>query len=624
MRDNVIELYGVRFPVSQRPVVRRAITPFPQRITLGDYRAGDHVVESELVLADFTGGIGILYAAPERSLDRYWWGTLDGRYRFLTLPPARFPRGNPGLVQRFISYNGAVYAFAGNTAYEYEETTGDWISRFTYPGALSDVVVHDGVLVTLTQSALVLYDGASGNTLELVAATTGQPYHAGYALASWDDKLFVLGIDNVMYWSADSLVAKIAAEVSPTLVAAGKLLYPSGWCRQLVLYPDQTGEVVIHAVGRDGLFVYDFPSERFYQTQFTWPASGRVGRAAVWRGQLLVPVGNTIYLYNGALVQVVGPDKDDGLPPEVSGNVLAVVPGHGYWFSVLATPGRVVGSTLEDDWDVNMPNLPEGWFPGASRTGAILVSPQSSYHTLALYADIADMGDVAVLSANDEYGLWVSTTNGVDFIPLPEGLHNPLQIPTQVFAESGSLVTSWWDMGWRNLDKLALSLSVNAIVPSGGSITFSIGFDGSDTWLPVGTVTTTGRTRFRIGNIQGIPFRLVRFLLEFQRGPDPRQAPLLIDAVFTFLRTPRLLHGWELNLQLTDPYCLEQVGVPAARLVATLEDLVRNRRAGTLRYIDEDGREVTRRVYITEMVASELVGPYREGRYQVSVIELDS
>jgi hypothetical protein len=401
-------------------------------------------------------------------------------------------------------------------------------------------------------------------------------------------------------------------------------LYPSGWCRQLVLYTDQTGEVVIHAVGRDGLFVYDFPSERFYQTQFTWPASGRVGRAAVWRGQLLVPVGNTIYLYNGALVQVVGPDKDDGLPPEVSGNVVAVVPGHGYWFSVLATPGRVVGSTLEDDWDVNMPNLPEGWFPGASRTGAILVSPQASYHTLALYADIADMGDVAVLSANDEYGLWVSTTNGVDFIPLPEGLHNPLQIPTQVFAESGSLITSWWDMGWRNLDKLALSLSVNAIVPPGGSITFSIGFDGDDTWIPVGTVMTTGRTRFRIGDIQGIPFRLVRFLLEFQRGPDPRQAPLLIDAVFTFLRTPRLLHGWELNLQLTDPYCLEQVGVPAARLVASLEDLVRNRRAGTLRYIDEDGREVTRRVYITEMVASELVGPYREGRYQVSVIELDS
>jgi hypothetical protein len=470
----------------------------------------------------------------------------------------------------------------------------------------------------------VLYDGASGSTLELVAATTGQRYHAGYALASWDDKLFVLGIDNVMYWSADSLVAKIAAETSPTFMSAGKLLYPSGWCRQLVLYTDQTGEVVIHAVGRDGLFVYDFPSERFYQTQFTWPASGRVGRAAVWRGQLLVPVGNTIYLYNGALVQVVGPDKDDGLPPEVSGNVVAVVPGHGYWFSVLATPGRVVGSTLEDDWDVNMPNLPEGWFPGASRTGAILVSPQASYHTLALYADIADMGDVAVLSANDEYGLWVSTTNGVDFIPLPEGLHNPLQIPTQVFAESGSLITSWWDMGWRNLDKLALSLSVNAIVPPGGSITFSIGFDGDDTWIPVGTVMTTGRTRFRIGDIQGIPFRLVRFLLEFQRGPDPRQAPLLIDAVFTFLRTPRLLHGWELNLQLTDPYCLEQVGVPAARLVASLEDLVRNRRAGTLRYIDEDGREVTRRVYITEMVASELVGPYREGRYQVSVIELDS
>jgi len=620
VRNDVIELYGIRFPVAQRPIVRRGVTPFPQRITIGDYRAGDHVVESELVLSDFTGGIGVLVARPERSGDRYWWGTLDGRYQFLTLAPAAEPRGNPGLVDRFLEYNGSPFAVVGNTLYHYDGN--DWQPVFSFTGTLADAVVYDGVLVLVTSASIALYDGATNQGYEVLAAD--EPEYAGYAAVVWDDKLFWLGLDNVMRWSVADLRDAIQTQTPWEFKEAGRLLYPSGWCRQLILYTDQAGEIGIHAICRDGVYYYDFPTERFYVTAFTWPVSSEVGRATSWRGQLLVPVGQTIYLYNGSLVQTIGPDRDDGLPPEISGRVAACVPGHGYWFAVIATRGRVVGSTLEDDWDVNMPNLPEGWFPGATRNAAILVSPQLAYHTLALYADVGDIGDVATLADDNGYGLWVSTTDGVEFIPLPTGLHNPLQNPTLRYRRRGSLITSWWDMGWRNLEKLALSLSVNAVVPSGGVIRFSIGYDGNDAWYPVGEVTTTGRHRFRIGGTSGTKFRMVRFLIEMERGDDETQAPYLIDAVFTFLRTPRLLFGWDFVLQLTDPLCRETVGVPAQRLVEQLEAIATTREAGTLRYVDEGGQEVTRRVFLTEVVATELVGAYREGRYQVNVVELES
>jgi len=622
VRRDTIELYGIRFPVAQRPVVRRAITPFPQRIIMGDYRSGDHVVESELAFSDFTGGLGVLVAKPERAADRYWWGTLDGRYQFLTLPPATERRGNLGLVDRFVAYNGSVYALSGNVAYRWNGST--WQAVFSYTGALTDAVVYDGILVVLTTSALYLYDGAVSQGREFQAALVNDPIAQGYAACVWDDKLFLLGVDNTMRWTVADLSAAITSGTVPTYREAGRLLLPPGWCQQLVLYPDQSGEVGIHAITREGLYYYDFPTERFYQTAFTWPASDEVGRAAVWRSQLLVPVGQTIYLYNGAMVQTIGPDRDDGLPLELQGRVKACVPGHGYWFAVLATRGRVTGGTLEDDWDLNMTNLPEGWFPGSRRTGAILASPQIAYHTLALYSEVTDIGDVTALSSDDGYGLWVSTSEGVDFIALPTGLHNPLQNPTQRFAERGALITSWWDMGWRNLEKLALSLVVNAVVPTGGQIRVSVGYDGNDAWEHVATVTTTGRHRFRIGGVGGRRFRMVRFLIEMERGPDPSVAPYLIDMVFTYLRTPRLLFGWEFTLQLTDPHCRETVGVPAQKLVEELERIAATREAGTLRYVDEGGTELERRVFITELAASELVGPYREGRYQVSVVELES
>lgn len=622
MRPDVIELYGVRFPVAQRPVVRRAVTPFPQRITVGDYRSGDHVVESELVFSDFTGGIGVLVARPERGTDRYWWGTLDGRYQFLTLPPAAEKRGNPGLVDRFIAYNGSVHALAGNTVYRWDGS--GWEALFSYTGVVTDVVVYDGILVILTGSALYMYDGATGQGHEWQAALVNDPIAQGYAACVWDDKLFLLGIDNVMRWTVADLRDCIQNQTLPQYQEAGRLLLPSGWCQQLLLYTDQTGEVGIHAITREGLYYYDFATERFYQTPFTWPVSDEVGRAAVWRGQLLVPIGQTVYLYNGSLVQTIGPDRDDGLPAEVRGRVKACVPGHGYWFAVLATRGAQTGSSLEDDWDTTLPNLPEGWFPGARRTAAVLVSPQLAYHTLTLYTDVTDVGDVVAVATDDGYGLWVSTTEGVEYIALPTGLHNPLQNPTQRFAEKGALITSWWDMGWRNLEKLALSVVMNAVIPPGGEIRVSIGYDGDDAWEPVAVMNTTGRQRFRIGGIEGRKFRMVRFLLEFERGPDPSFAPYLIDMVFTYLRTPRLLFGWEMSLQLTDPYCREQVGVSAQRLVEELENIAMTREAGTLRYIDEGGNEVERRVFLTELVATELVGPYREGRYQVSVVELES
>lgn len=605
-REGVISLYGVNYPLAQRPLVRRAITPFPQKVVTGDYRRSDHVVESEWVSSDFTGGLGVLFAEPTRHLDRYWFGSLDGRYRYLTLPPLVESRGTIPVVQRFLSFADRIYALAAETLYRWEEETQSWSDLGSVLGAFSDVAIYDGRIVVLTTTGTSVYDAD-------LDSWTHVPGAGGFALGVWDDKLFRIDMQNRMLWTIDPTDGS-------SWQMAGKFPAPPGYTRQLIPYFDAAGDIVLHAVARDGLYAYDFAAQRFYPTGLQYPETDQVGRAAVWRGELYVPVGLSIYKYNTNAVTVVGPDRDDGLPAHLSGRVQQVVAGHGLWFAVIAAAQQSGGSTSHID--TGLP-IETALFPGVSVTGAILMSPGIAFHLLTQRSGISEMGDVAALSGDGTYRLWGSDSLGVWSVDLPVGLHNPLQNPTQRYAPEGALITSWWDMGWSELDKLALGIDVDAVVPDGCEVSVYVGWDYREEWEYVGSVTATGKQRFRIGGTEGHHFRAARLLIAMRRGPDPSVAPLLRSCVLTYLRVPRLLWGWEVTLQLTDPYCRETVGVPAHELIRRLEEAATSRVAGTFRYHDEGG-VIEKRVFITELVASEVQGPRREGRYSVSLIELES
>jgi hypothetical protein len=604
-REGVISLYGVNYPLAQRPLVRRGITPFPQKVVTGDYRRSDHVVESEWVSSDFTGGLGVLFADPTRHLDRYWFGTLDGRYRYLTLPPLVESRGELPVVQRFFSFADRIYAIAAETLYRWDEERQSWDNLGSVSGAFSDVAIYDGKIVVLTTTGIAVYDTDHGSWTHVTGA-------GGFALGVWDDKLFRLDMQNRMWWTLDP-------EDSSSWQAAGRFPAPPGYTRQIIPYFDASGEIVLHAVARDGLYAYDFAAQRFYPTGLQYPETDLVGRAAVWRGELYVPVGLSIYKYNTNAVLVVGPDRDDGLPAHLSGRVQQVVAGHGLWFAVIAVAEKASGSPAPE---TGLP-IETPLFPGVSVTGGVLMSPGTAFHLLTQRTGITEMGDVAALTGDGTYRLWGSDSSGVWSVDLPVGLHNPLQNPTQRYAPEGALITSWWDMGWSELDKLALGLVVDAVVPEGCEVSIYVGWDYGEEWDYVGSVTTTGKHRFRIGGIQGHRFRASRLLIAMRRGDDPSVAPLLRSCVLTYLRVPRLLWGWEVALQLTDPLCRETVGVPAHELIRRLEEATTSRVAGTFRYHDEE-RIVEKRVFITELVASEVQGPRREGRYTVSLIELES
>lgn len=607
--EGEILLYGHRFPV-YGAVTRRVVTPFPPKVTIGDYSRADKVVESEWVLSDWTGGLGIFQALRDQHLDRYWYGTLDGRWRALMLPPVVTRAGTlAGPADLMVEFNEVLYVAVGANLYRWDETSKTFVSVKTLSNVPEASAVYNGALYIVTQNGFHKFDGSTWTDY-----TTGY-VPSGYALIEFEGKLWRLGLDNVIYW------ATVPDNTQSNWTAAGQLPVPPGYCRQFLIYFDQTNDPAIHAVTKVGVYGYDHVDAHFEPTPLTFPVAISGGKGAmVWRGELYVPAGPSVYKFNGATVQVVGPDKDDGLPSEFRGDVKQLVPGHGYWFAIVDAPQGITGasdSALDTPWPHNT-----AYFPTSVSNGLVLVSPEQAFHVVSERRGVSAMGAAVVTSI--PHRLWFSDSEGIYYVTLPRGLHNPFMVPDWAFEPAGELITSWNDMGWAELRKLALS--VNALTRnvnlSGGRIQLWVGWDESPEWYEVGTITGDGEHTFLLGGIEGRPFKSARFKIRIERGDNPSFSPQLRSLVLTYLRTPEPLFGWEVQLHLVDPYCRERVGVPARDLVRVLEQIVHERRAGEFVYRNE-GVLVKRRVWLSELAAAELTGEM-EGRYTLSIIELDS
>lgn len=633
--DQVI-IFGQAYPLTGR-VTRKSLTPFPPKNTIGDYQRQDRVIEAEYILSDFTGGLGIQHARPSRDTDRYADGTAEARYRYLTLGPLVEKAGTlAGPIDFFVEYAEVLFAVKGNTpsaglctVYKWSQSTSAWaVVIDTIAGAIRGMIVHDGRLYVLTDSTLYQYDGPT-----LTWTSQAQP---GYALCSFDDKLWRLDNTNAMQWALPGNgIAALAWN------AAGRLLIPAGHCKQLLTYYDATGAEAIHAVSRIGVWGYDFDTTRFTLTPMQHPAVPGAGQGAcVWQGALYVPVGSSLYKYTGSLVQSMGPDKDDGLPIAMQGNIIQAVPSHTFLYGIInsttapATDTVPLSAMLDFHGSgLSSPFLPYAFQTAAASAGAALVTPGQAWHQTPYYqletvttpTAYGVMGAALVCGADSKYRLWLSDATGVYFTDLGTGLHNPLNSPTRKYAKYGYISTPWDDLGWAEVDKVALSLDVEV---SGASATevveVYIAFDEGNNFELIGSVVEDGRTTFRLGGDKGKRFRSLKVQVVLRRGSDVTRTPVMRNLTVGYMRSPRQLDGWEFTLDLTDPRCMDEIGVPAGDLIEGLFRLRRDRYAGTFTYRDAGMEPRTRRVWLHEVIGGEEAGSLVGGSYGVMLLELDT
>lgn len=608
INDNEVILYGTRF-ATFGAIRRTAVTPFPPKVTIGDYSRDDKIVTSSWVLSDFSGGAGILHSRFPTDADRFWYSTLETRYRHLTLPPEIHKAGTLDAAADLItSYNERMYIVVGSNVYIWSEASKDWTLIHTLDSAGVGLEVFGGYLYILTSAGL--------NRFNDFDQTWGSfPGHGGFALIEWDGKLFRLGLDNHMYWT----------NADPTIWdELGILHLPAGYCRQLITYFDQTGEMVIHAITRVGLYGYDFGSGKFYQTPLKFPVTQSAGKGAmVWRGELYIPAGQTAYKYNGASIQVVSPNKDDGLPPHLRGDVQEMIPGHAFFHAVISTHMEGSAGAAVDAPMFTTGNWLEGNVMHAGQvTGAIMSSAQASWHGLYDANAGTRMGAAYVGAAEGTFRLWITSDAGIYYIDAPTGLHNPLQNPTTQYRQSGFLETGWTDLGWAEMDKLALSMDVRGEnCTRDDVIHVYAAWDNNDEWQHVGTVTSDEPHQFYFQDEEGHVFRSMRIRLEMERGSESRHTPVLRSAIVSFMRRPAYLWGFTFNLDLSTGHA----GLSAEQLIDRLYNLMEvEKKAGRFVYRDEEINQLRNfRVAISNIEGAELGGMTSRGRYTVSLLQLD-
>lgn len=641
--SNEIILYDTNFPIVGQ-VRRTAVTPFAPKFTLGDYTRDDKIVTSSWIISTWAGGLGVQNGQLPRDGDRFWYSTLETKYRYLMLGALIKSAGNLGGPADFgMEYNDRLYVCVGSSVYRWTESTKAFTLFKTISGKVNAGTVFNGELYLITDSGLHRYNALSDAWKDYASPDTYIPN--GDALIEWDGKLFRLAADPAnssvtkMYWTIDPDPDNDAASTSADWTEAGTLHLPRKYCQQLIIYFDLTGEPVIHAVTKLGVYGYEFTSYKFYQTPLTYPTIGTAGKGAtVFRGELIVPAGRNVYKYNGSTIQVVSPSKDDGLPANLRGDVQQVVTGHSFFYSVISTviAGSASGPSMQFYTDTT-PDAGEtvvfqespmvGSFPmaGISQNGAILASPGGSWHGFFDEQVGSAMGYTLVASVEGTYRIWISTGTGMYYADLDTGLHNPLQNPNTEFKTTGYLETMWVDMGWVELGKLALSLDVDADgidAPNGTYIQVDVAWDQNEQYLPLATVVKNGLTQYSIGGDEGHPFRSVKLRVSMFRNASTTSAtPVIRSMIFGFMRRPPMLWGWEVNLNLTKN---KHYGKTSNELIERMVEITNTITAGNFVYKDRrTGVLSEKRVLVSNIQGAEISGDDAQGRYTLSVIELD-
>ena len=620
-------LFGMRLPVLGG-VRETVVTPFAQKVTQGDYSRDDRVIESSWIVSQFNGGMGIEFGQFPKDQDRWRFGNLETRYRNLMLGPQVTLADPNGADALFITaYAGQLYVV---TAGEVLRWGGAGLtSLYTFPSGLGTptaVLQVNSQLWTQCQNGVAIYDGAAFSAYYNDGVNPSAVDLPGVAAVVWDDKVFRLAGDGRLWYFVipPAGTALTNTFYSTDWVACGRLHVPDGYCNQLLLFFDLTGDLVIHAVTKVGLFGYDFASYKFYPTAMTFPYTQSAGQGAiVWRGEVYVPAGATPYKYNGSTVQNVGPSRDDGLPQQLQGDIVRLVEGHGFYFAVIqAKAAKDAGVAADvDEARFANPLARDVMAQQPATQGAIICSPGVSWHTLFYESAGASMGAAAVATTNEGFRLWFSTSRGLYYTDLTAELHNPLQNPTATYKPAGFVETPWVDLGWAEVSKLALYVEVFAKNCSPTeTISISLAYDDSPNYALLGTVTRDGKTVLPIGGNPGKLFKNVRMKIEMARDPNnPGVSPVLRSANLSYMRRPDLVWGFEVQIAAGRGY----EGRSAREVIQHLKTVAADKKTGSFIYRDEVDNTVKEgRVVFSRLVGAQQSGRDAHGRYTISLIEV--
>ena len=641
VEQNEIFLNGVYYPTT-RPVRSTLASIYPAKVVIGDTTKDSQLRSSIIAWSDWRGGIGINRMEGAGEVNRAWYSTCQLRYKnHLVLPGLVTESTSPshGLTNATVgainTLSDEVYAFWNGSVsespklFKYTNTTGSWGSALTQSATdqVTDSVVFTDAGGT-TYLVFAHYDtnGSgytySSNGSSWTTDTTDTKY-----MTVWDERLW--GISHVgQLWYATAIGTEVNDAILPL---------PDGAITALFVARNAAGIPIIYAATTEGLFAHNADNAMFEETQMAFPTHPDNGKGTVrWRDSVYIPSGNGLYKYingnNAAVITVVGPDRDDGLPSDRRGAIRMLAGTHNELLAGL--DAQTAPSTISST------DLPYQWI---SHQGSPVIAGDSGYSLIAGYNDMGwevkwqastagkAIDSIHVSSAYDKYRVWWGHNNIVHFMDLPKDIINPSEVSEFAYALQGVHETPWFNAGQSEVDKLALNLRIEAQdLTSTEKIKVEYATDYSESYTTaVGTLDSTemgaasGTYTYTFGSSAGTAFRAIKFKLTLNRstatttGLEKFETPDVVSLTLEFRKKIAAKWGHTVDVDLTNEY---KGNVPKdlrSNLISAIESTT------LVEFTFRDDTGGTRNYYVDVVAAQgmEFTGHDERGSTTIQVVE---
>ncbi len=559
-----VNLGGRVFPIEGR-VMRSLFSQQPPKVAPADIGVESNPITSTFVFGDTLDGIGVeTVGGAERETSSVWYSNMSLRHRdhlVLQNEVTTTAQATAANVNNIAEHGGTIFADHGGTVFEYSTSADSWSSS----NALTQNST-DALTVFLNGSETMVF--ATGTDVEYRigttwAANTGQDIEF---LTFWRDLLWGLDSSGHLFFTRNLAKAWTATNA--------QVMEPAGRITAFLRGPEPSGdpEDALYVAAQTGLFIYDNENETFLATRLAQPSipfHKDNGKGTVaWRESIYFPGGQSLYRFTPASVSqidLVGPDRRDGLPKKFSGSITTMVAAHNDLLVGLDASGST-GTNARSIFGTGGLGLTGGrsthrnFVFDSVLTG---VGPIFGFNARSWEVkwDAGTAGtaidDLFISNAYSTYRLWWGHNKRVFFMPIATDIINPRQVPNQTYTDSGFVDYPFF--GLESIPKTALQFRLETQDTNDSNtvqIQYALDFDDSDSaFVTLGTQTKNGEVKYPLptaDNRTGVAFDSIRPRLNAKRGTLATSSPDVIKLSLDYLKEMDALWSFQFRVNATN------------------------------------------------------------------------
>ena len=636
---NEIYLDGTYYPLT-RPVQSTLASLYPPKVTIGDTTRDSQTRASVISWSDWRGGIGVERMQGAADADKAWYSTLQLRYRrHLVLPAlavatrAQLSDGTAvsGSITFIAEKGESLYVGFDKKPYVYSEGGeshgADFLTQLTNSGSSYSFpdTPTDSITVSMAGTDYVVVAHGGGYSYYSADTTVVDKTTDAKFLTFWDDRLWGIDSSGQLWYTLT---------IGGTPVNDALLPVQDGFVTDLFVGRDSTGSQIIYAATKVGLYAHDMANGRFVETQFQLPFHEFNGVGSVrWRDAIYNPSGLGIYKYingnNNAVVTVMGPDRDDGLPSSQRGTIKKLIGTHTELLAAIdATTAPAAQAST--DWSFHSPVGQVGRsavIDASTGQSSIIgwndVGWETKWSASSSAAGKSVEHMLVTNAGKGDYRLWWGFNGKLYNQSIPFDVLNPSQLARFEYDTSGYLETPWFDAQQSEVDKLALKLKVEVQdASSTETVAVQYALDYSEDYTSMGTITSNGTTTYTFGSNVGTTFRAIKFKVTLARESGTtiaimKKSPDVVSLTLEYRKKLPAKYGHAVEVNLNETY----KGKDPKQLRASLVSAIESNTLVEFTFRDDSGGTRNYYVDVTSATGIEYTGHDERGSSRITLVE---